>query len=476
MAKSIKINFIFNIVNTVSSLLFPLLAFSYASRILYARGIGEVQFLQSIINYIILFTSLGIPMYGIREIARVRDNQELLSKTTNEIIALNLLLNVLGYIVVALICFFVTKVQTNIFLFLVLSSSIFLSTIGCSWFYNGIEEFKYITTLGLVVKTVSLVFLFVFVKSSSDILYYGIYTILGSVGCNLINFLRLGKYVRVSFKQLDIKRHIKPTCEIFLFNIVTSIYINLDTVMLGFLKDNVAVGYYTAATKVSHILVTLITSFGAVLLPRSSNLIQKKQFTDFYSLAYKSYKMVIFLAFPICAGVFVCSPYLISIFCGDTFEPAVSTLRIVSPIIVALGISNLIGIQVLYPLGKIKLVTVSTCVGASLNVCFNFVLIPKYGQNGAAIATLIAEWGVTITQYYMARKLLPFRIINRDFLKYFMCSVLMLCICHQMANTFDNILANLIFEVCIGALAYSMFMMVSKDNMFRELIRLIFKR
>ena len=134
MAKSIKINFIFNIINTVSSLLFPLFAFSYASRILYAQGIGEVQFFQSIINYVILFTSLGIPMYGIREIARVRDNPELLSQTTIEIIVLNLLLNIVGYIAVVLICLFVAKVQANILLFLILSSSIVLTTIGCSWF------------------------------------------------------------------------------------------------------------------------------------------------------------------------------------------------------------------------------------------------------------------------------------------------------------------------------------------------------
>ena len=294
MAKSIKINFIFNIINTVSSLLFPLFAFSYASRILYAQGIGEVQFFQSIINYVILFTSLGIPMYGIREIARVRDNPELLSQTTIEIIVLNLLLNLVGYIAVVLICLFVAKVQANILLFLILSSSIILTTIGCSWFYNGIEDFKYITLLGLIVKTISLLFLFLFVKTSSDILIYGIYTILGSVGCNIVNFLRLGKYVRFSFGHLNIKRHVKPTCEIFLFNIVTSIYINLDTVMLGFLKNNISVGFYTAATKVSHILVTLITSFGAVLLPRSSNLIKNKQYEEFYSLSYKSYKWLFF--------------------------------------------------------------------------------------------------------------------------------------------------------------------------------------
>lgn len=476
MAKSIKINFIFNIINTVSSLLFPLFAFSYASRILYAQGIGEVQFFQSIINYVILFTSLGIPMYGIREIARVRDNPELLSQTTIEIIVLNLLLNIVGYIAVVIICLFVAKVQANILLFLILSSSIVLTTIGCSWFYNGIEDFKYITLLGLIVKTISLLFLFLFVKTSSDILIYGIYTILGSVGCNIVNFLRLGKYVRFSFGHLNIKRHVKPTCEIFLFNIVTSIYINLDTVMLGFLKNNISVGFYTAATKVSHILVTLITSFGAVLLPRSSNLIKNKQYEEFYSLSYKSYKMVVFLAFPLCAGVFACSPQLIKLFCGNAFYPAILTLRIVSPIIIALGISNLIGIQVLYPLGKIKMVTVSTCVGASINVVLNFILIPRYSQDGAAIATLFAEWGVTLTQCYLVRKILPFNVFNIDFVKYLFCSLLMLFLCIMLGDTFENIFLDLLFVVVVGILFYAILMVFSKDKLFKEVFHLLIKK
>ena len=147
MAKSVKINFIFNLINTTSGLLFPLITFSYASRIIMAEGIGQVNFYNSIISYITLFSSIGIPLYGIREIARVRDCKAELSRTTIEILVLNLLLNIIGYAAVAIICITVSRVQANIPLFLLLSVSIALTTIGCSWFYSGIEEFKYITTL-----------------------------------------------------------------------------------------------------------------------------------------------------------------------------------------------------------------------------------------------------------------------------------------------------------------------------------------
>lgn len=479
MVRSIKANFLYNIINTVSSLLFPLIAFSYAARIILANGIGQVQFFQSIISYIVLLTSMGIPMYGIREIARVRDNKKMLAKTTIEIFVLNLLFSLVGYILVVALCFFLPQIHENIPLFLILSSSILLTTLGCSWFYNGIEDFKYITILGIIIKCLSLLFLFCFVRSKADVLSYGIYTILGSVGCNIVNFVRLQKYVRLGeckMTDLDVFKHIKPTCSIFVFNIVTSIYINLDTVMLGFLRDTLSVGYYTAATKISHILVTIITSFGAVLLPRSSNLIKNEQFGEFERLSKKSYDLVMFLSLPIFAGILVCAPYLISIFSGDDFEPAVCTLRIVSPIIVALGISNLIGIQILYPLGKIKLVTISTCVGAIVNIVFNLILIPRYSQNGAAIATLFAEWGVTLAQCFLARNIIPFKLLNIQVRRYAFSSFIMLIVCYLVSGIFENVYANLLIILFSGILVYCLFMQIYKDQIFGEVLKMLFKR
>lgn len=479
MSKSIGVNFIFNIINSVSSLLFPLIAFSYASRIIMADGIGEVQFFQSIINYIILLTSLGIPLYGIREIARVRDDRYDLSKTTIEIILLNFLLNVIGYIIVVIMCFTVLSIKDNLSLFLVLSSSIILTTIGCPWFYSGLEDFKYITIVGVVVKSSCLVFLFFFVRDKGDVLYYGVYTILGSIGNYIINFARLKKYIYVDvelIKDLNVFRHAKPAFAIFLFNVVTSIYINLDSVMLGFLKNSISVGYYTAATKVSHLLVTVITSFGAVLLPRSSNLVKQNRFDEFYSLSKKSYDLIMMVSFPLFVGVLVCAPNLIHLFCGNSFEPAIYTLRIISPIIIALGISNLIGIQLLYPLGKIKLVTISTCIGALVNISLNFILIPIYCQNGAAIATLFAEFSVTFTQIYLARNILPFKIMDSHVCKYVLSSLVVLLLCYFTNMIFVNDLASLLFTCIIGIFVYCSLMLLFKDALFMNMYVRCFKK
>lgn len=468
MSQSIKKNFVFNLINTVSALVFPLITFPYASRILMADGIGLVQFFQSIINYVVLLTSIGIPLYGIKEIARARDNKEELSRTTIELVTLSVILSLVGYIIVAILCLTVGKVQENIPLFLILSSTILITSIGCPWFYSGIEDFKYITVVGILVKTLCAIFLFCIVKTRDDLLLYGAYTVAGSIGSYLINFVRLRKYISfegISLKDLNIWRHIKPAAAIFLFNIVTSIYINLDTVMLGFLSNSTAVGYYTGATKISHILVVLVTSLGAVLLPRSSNLLKNGKTDEFYALSAKSYNFISLMAFPILGGVLVLAPSIILLFCGSGFVPSITTLRIIAPIIVFIGISNLVGLQMLYPLGKIKLVTISTCIGAAVNLTLNLILIPLLAQNGAAVATVIAELSVAIAQLLMVRKLIPFSLINKDTFKYFVSSLLMALICYGIMPLLGNDVIRIIVVSFVGMLVYGTIMLLSKDEL-----------
>ncbi len=479
MAQSIKKNFVFNLINTVSILVFPLITFPYATRILLADGIGQVQFYQSIINYVVLLTSIGIPLYGIREIARVRDNKVELSRTTIELVSLSVILSLIGYVIVGILCITVGKIQENIPLFLILSSTILITSIGCPWFYSGIEDFKYITIVGIFVKTICAIFLFAIVKTRDDLLLYGAYTVAGSIGSYVINFLRLRRYLsfdNVSFNELNCQRHIKPAAAIFLFNIVSSIYVNLDTVMLGFLANSTAVGYYAGATKISHILVVLVTSLGAVVLPRSSNLLKKGKVDEFYALSIKSYNFVTLLAFPILGGVIVLAPSLINLLCGEGFTPSILTLRIIAPIILFIGISNLVGIQMLYPLGKIKQVTISTCIGATMNVVLNLLLIPDLHQDGAAIATLIAELSVTFAQLVMVKRITPFPLFTKSSLKYFAASLFMTIICLGINSTLNGDDMKLFVVSSIGAVVYGSIMILSKDEFLQSSLLLLKER
>ena len=247
MAGSIKKNYIYNLINTVSGILFPLITFPYVSRALLADGIGQVQFFDSIISYISLVTSLGIPLYAVRELARIRDDVQARNKMTIELILLHSALTLLGYIIVFTMAVTVEKIQADVPLFLLLSASLFFNAIGVSWFYTAVEDFKYITVRSLLVRVCSVIALFIFVKTREDLLYYAAIQVMATVGNNIFNFIRLRKYIcwdMSCLSGLQFKKHLQVSLRLFVLNLIVSLYVILDSVMLGFLKDDAAVGYY----------------------------------------------------------------------------------------------------------------------------------------------------------------------------------------------------------------------------------------
>ena len=427
MARSVKANYLFNLINSASQLLFPLITFPYASRIMMADGIGQVNFFQSIISYISLFTCLGIPMYAIREIAKVRDNLEKMTRTTVEILLLHAFLTLFGYIIVAAICMTVAKVQTDIPLFLILSVSIFFTAIGCEWFYQGIEDFKYVAIRGIVVKTVSVLLLFLLVKSKEDILWYGAYTVFGVLGGNIFNFIRLRKYLHrdfVGFSKLHPFKHLKPALHIFVFNVIASIYLQLNNVLLGFMKDAEAVGYFTAATKLMVIAVGLSSALGTVMMPRTSNLVAENKMNEFKELVQKSYDFIIASTIPLTIGLMFVSPYIILVLCGVNFTPAILTSQIIALNVLMIGVSNVLGMQILYPMNQINIVILSISIGAITNLLLNLILIPRYGHNGTAIAYMLAETLVSISMFCFGRKYIPVHIFKKEYFHYIILSLI----------------------------------------------------
>ena len=428
MTSSIKRNFALNLVNTISGLLFPLVTFPYASRILLADGIGQVQFFQGIIGYISLCTALGIPLYAIREIARVRNDKTLCSKTAIEILLLHSVLTLAGYAVVYVLVATVAKIQVDIPLFLLLSTNLFFTAIGAVWFYQGIEDFKYITIRAIVIRVFSLICLFVFIKDKSDLFYYAAISVTAEVGSNLFNFIRLRKYIDIDqlrLKELHPLRHLRPALRIFAMNLVISIYVNLDSVMLGFIKNEAAVGYYAASTRITKSILGIVQSLGTVLLPRLANLISENRMDEFRLLANKAMNFTLATSLPLTIGLIFMAKPLIHLFCGDGFEPAILTMQIMAPIILFISLSGIMCWQILFPLDKEKLVVYATLIGAVVNFILNLLLIPSYSQYGAGIATCIAECLVTITAIVFARRYVSIRFISKQNTHYYVATFLM---------------------------------------------------
>ena len=473
MAQSVKVNYILNLINTGTQMLFPLITFPYVCRVIEADGIGQINFFQSIISYISLFTCLGIPMYAIREIARDRSDVVQMNRTAMEILLLHSMLTLVGYAIVAILCLTVPQIQVNIPLFLILSLTIFFTAIGCEWFYQGIEDFKYITIRGLIIKTVSVVLLFIFVKSKTDLLYYGCYTVFGVLGGNIFNFFRLRKYIRrenIIFSELHIKRHIKPVLKVFSFSVVTSIYLQLNTVLLGFLKNALAVGYFAAATKVMQMLLTMSACLGSVMMPRASHLIAENKEDEFSRLIQKSYDFTLAIALPMTIGLIFCAPSLITALCGVKFEHSILPSQIIAPIILMVAISNVFGIQVLFPKGKINIVTLCCGIGAVADLILNLCLIPFFSYIGTSIAYLGAEVATTVSMYFIGRKYIPIIYFKKSHLTYALSCIVMAFALYGLSLLQLPTLTILLLQGCCGVLAYFIILCICKDEMLVQIL------
>ena len=471
---SLKTNVVLNFVNTLTGIIFPVITFPYAARILLPEGIGTVNFLQSIVSYIVLLTSLGIPMYAVREVARYRDDEHKRNVTTVEIILLSILLCLGGYVIVWLLGEYVPQVNAQLALFYVLSLTILFTSLGVNWFYQAVEDFKFITVRALVFRFLAMISLFVFVKTKDDLLAYALISVGASVGNNIINFIHLRKYVsfrQLNWSELRIWRHLRPSLHIFVFNLITSIYLNLNTVMLGFMQGDSAVGLYTAGNKISHIVLMVVASLGVVMLPRCANLIERGQLDEFASVTRKSYRFVTALSLPVTLGLMLLAVPVIALFCGQEFSDAVPVLYWTAPVIIFISLSNVFGIQILYPQGQENLVIWSTVGGAVFNFILNLWLIPLWSYTGAAISTFVAELVVLLIQVLWGRRYIPFPMFDKSHLHYILATVVMVICLLPLFHFITS--AWLLLTVCsiLGALIYSAILWLFKDDLFKEMLQ-----
>lgn len=399
-------NFIMNIILTASSFIFPLITFPYASRILRPEGIGRVSFATSVVNYFMMIAQLGIPTYGIRACAKVRDDKEELSKTVQEIFLINLIMCVAAYILFGLSVLFIPKFAEQRKLLVIISSMLLFNTLGMEWLYKALEMYSFITWRSLFFKLISVVLMFSFIHSKEDYVIYGAISIFASSASNILNFICLHKFVDLKVRnRLRIGRHMKPILIFFAMSCATSIYLNLDTVMLGFMKTDTDVGYYNAAVKIKNILVSVVTSLGAVLLPRATYYLEKGEKDKFTDLAIKALQFVIFLSIPLMVYFIFFAKQGLLLLSGSSYLEAVLPMQCMMPAVLFIGLTNIMAVQIMVPLGKEKGALVSVTAAAMADLVLNAILIPRYAATGAAIGTAVAEIVVYIVLYFKERNI-----------------------------------------------------------------------
>lgn len=402
---SLSLNFLMNMILTMSSFIFPLITFPYISRILQADGVGKVQMATSYVSYFIMVSQLGLPTYGIRACAAVRDDRRKLSKTVHELLIIQLVMTVLSYAVLLVTIQMIPRLREERTLYLVTSMGIFLNTLGVEWLFKAMEQYTYITIRSLVFKMISVVSMFLLVHEQSDYEIYAGISIVASYGSSLMNLTQLNKYIDLKpMGGYDVKRHLKPVFVLFAYTCATTIYTNLDSVMLGFMTTDADVGYYSVAIKIKNILVSVVTALGAVLLPRMSYYYERGEKEEFWNLVEKSLRFVLLLSLPLTVFFIIFAGNSIVFLSGEGFEAAVQPMRIIMPTLLFIGFTYVMGIQVLIPMGRESVVFWASVAGAVVDLVLNTALIPSMKSSGAAIGTLAAEAAVFVVQFWALRK------------------------------------------------------------------------
>ena len=462
--KSVKFNFIMNFILTASNFIFPLITFPYVSRVLGASGTGKVSFAISVVSYFTMVAALGIPTYGIRTTAKVRDDQEKLNRTTQEILSIHLFMMLLVSIVYILAILFVPRFQSDRTLFLVVGVSILLDPLGVNWLYQGLEQYGYIAKRSIFLKFVGVILMFMFIHSPDDYVFYGVTSILASAGSNVLNFINLRKYVSLKpVGHYDIKQHLKPILILFAQVVAVNIYTNLDNVMLGFMKTDVDVGLYAAAVKVKTILTSLVTSL-------LSYYIMEGRKKEFQTLIRKAYNFVIVIALPLMLFTIFYARDCLVFLSGKEFIGATLAMQVIAPTIVLIGLSNLLGIQVLTPLNKEKQLVYSVVAGAVADLILNIIFIPKMGAAGASLGTLVAEFVVLIVQI-MYLKDLFFKISKQvQYWKVLVALVLASIISIKCSGVVDMVFLKLIVAGISFFGIYGIILLLTKETFVQNYV------
>lgn len=474
--KSLKKNAVYTFLRAFSNLAFPLITFPYASRILDPDGIGKINFSNSIVAFFITLALLGTNSYASREAAKIRDDKFLLTKFSKEILVINICSTVFSYLIFFVLLFTVPKFSSYVTIMLICSSKIFFTIFGMEWLYTATEEFKYITIRSFIFQIISLIFLFLFVHKKSDLYLYALFCVISAVGSNICNFINSRHYIDFSQKcNLEIKKHLKYIFVFFGMTLVTNVYTVLDTTMLGFLTDDVQVGYYSAATKIVKMVIGILTAVSGILLPRLSYYAEEKDRNTFNTLLCKSAVIFWMLCIPMTVGLYLLSEPLLLLFSGGKFLQALQPMYIITPIVFSISTASFIGCGI-SALRKEKISLISVCVGAVLNTTVNFILIPKFGASGAACGTIAAESAVMLVQLIYMRKYFFKKKILKNLMHITLATAIMgLCVLY-LKSLFVNPLQKIMIGFFSGITVYALILFLLHNEYFCEYIKKIFSR
>ncbi|MDM7454743.1 flippase [Lacticaseibacillus paracasei] len=462
-------NFLWNMGYQVFVLLLPIITIPYVSRVLGPTGIGINAYTNSIVQYFILFGTLGLTVYGNREVAYQRDNSKKLSNIFWELTFFKLITT--GIAVAFYLRFVLVSGEYEIF-YLIQGLFLLASAIDVSWFFQGLEEFKITVVRNTFVKVISLIMIFTMIRSKNDLWLYILILGASQLIGNITLLPYLSRYVHQPiWGEMNFLRHVKPTIAMFVPQIASQVYLQLNKTMLGAFIGVEASGFYDNSDKIIKILLAIVTATGTVLLPHMAHSFARGDRKAVFTSLSKSMHFILLLAFPMASGLAAVSPVFTRVFFGRKFEAVSVLLAIESLVIILVGISNAIGIQYLLPTNQVRPFTVSVGVGAAVNIVLNVPLILIWGTVGAMIATVVSELSVSLFQLSFVRKQMQVGSLFTESWKYLIAAILMgIYIRFYLTIIPFGDLLKLISSILLGLVIYSLILILLRPRLLIDMV------
>jgi O-antigen/teichoic acid export membrane protein len=461
-------NYTYNMIYQMLLMLIPLVTVPYISRTLGATGIGIYSYTYSIVQYFILLGNLGISMYGVRSIAYVRESDVKRSKVFFELMIIKLVMFIISVLLYGL---FIFLYKEYTFIFILQGIFIVASAVDISWFFIGLEDFKKTISRNIIVKLVALISVFIFIKTPDDIALYVLINAVSTLLGNLTLWTYLRKRIQaVKWKNLQFKAHVKPVFFLFLPQLLTQIFANMNKLFLGNFSTLAQTGYFENADKVIRMLSAFVTAIGNVIFPRVSNAFHKGETENANKYTVLSFQIVNMIAIPLLLGMILISKNFSVLFFGENFAGIEYVLSALAVGLLFMGWGSIIGQQYLIATNQAMKPVITLVMGIILSVILSLILIPHYGALGAAISSVAGEAIIAITQIIMVRKSLQMPLFQETF-KYILAAVMMFIAGWAMGMIVDRPIYSMCLQIATGIIVYLILMVIMKPAPVRVLTR-----
>lgn len=478
--KSLGLNAFLNGLRSVLNIIFPIITFPYVSRVLSVGELGKYNWSSSFVSYFLLIAGLGIATYAVREGAKFRNDRNEISAFASQVFSINVFSTIISYILLFLCVLIFPKVQSYSTCIYIFSIQIVFTTLGTEWIYSIFEEYTYITARSIVFKILSVVMLFIFVRSKGDYLNYAGITVFSAVGSNILNYLHARKFCTIKFTiKIDWKEHLKPILVIFASSVATTIYLSLDTTLLGLINSNYVVGIYSVSTKMYNIVKQLIAAVLTVTIPRFALLWGRHRYREYRNLLLQISNVLALISIPAAVGVYMLAPQIVVLLSSAKYIRAVSSLRLLCPALIFSIFSWIFTSCVLIPAKRENKVLVITVISAVANLTLNILLMPSLKENAAAITTSLSEAiSMTLGIWYSRDviKGLYKKEFWKDVLLYTLGSLAIVAICYAGSILFTSTMAIILFDIILSIVEYVLILLGMKNKFAFDVLEHILVR